>query len=127
MIVRVLIVAVALAVGVLGVTRHHDATTCASALRDAQRAAADPGRAAGALRAHCRGGDELASGAAALVARGHPGLARALAVAATRREPENARAWLGLAFALRRTDPEGARRAQARATALNPYAARVAP
>lgn len=44
--------------------------------------------------------------------------------AALRREPESFVAWRGLAALLARRDPEGARRAAARARALNPLAHR---
>lgn len=130
MILRVAIAAAALAIAVGAVVRHGHAADCGGALHGAYRVAAGHGGDAAAiareLRERCRGGDELASAAAAL-ARRHPALAAGLARTATAREPDNARAWLGLAFALRGRDRAGAARAQARATALNPYAAVVAP
>ena len=125
MIVRALLVVAARTVAGYALARHADAGACSQALSDSYRV--DGKAVAERLREHCRGGDDLASAAAVLARGPRAAEAQALARQATRREPDNARAWLGLAFALRASDPAGARRAQARATALNPYAATVAP
>lgn len=120
---RVLLLLAALAVAGFGAVRHHHVERCDAAVRAVTSGDAAATRA---LADHCRGSDELASAAAALAAA-HPVLAARVARAAIARDPANPRAWLGLAFALRRVDPVAARAAQRHAVGLNPFGPRVVP
>ncbi len=127
MIVRVLLVAAALALGGLALVRHHEVASCQDALDRAFAVVREQGDAAATARAvrdRCRDSDDVAN-AAVTLSGGSPraqAIAASLAAEAVGREPDNPRTWLAQAFVLRTRDPAAAAAAQARATALNPYA-----
>jgi hypothetical protein len=73
-----------------------------------------------ALREDCHDVDELSAGSVSMLLAGRGDDALALAREATRRGPEVFSAWVALEAAQRRSDPAAARRAEARARALNP-------
>ena len=73
-----------------------------------------------ALREDCHDVDELSAGSVSMLLAGRGDDALALAREATRRGPDVFSAWVALEAAQRRSDPAGARRAEARARALNP-------
>jgi hypothetical protein len=73
-----------------------------------------------ALRADCHDVDDLAAGAVSVLLAGNRREALALARDATRRGPDVFSAWVALEATQRRADPAAARRAEARARALNP-------
>jgi Flp pilus assembly protein TadD len=102
-----------------GACRDARARAFALAGRGVQSAAGGAALAP-ALRANCHDADELAGGAASLLVAGRRADALALAREATRRAPDVFAGWVALEAALRRADPAGARRAEARARALNP-------
>jgi hypothetical protein len=79
------------------------------------------------LRADCHDVDDLSAGAVGLLVAGRGADALGLAREATRRGPEVFSAWAALEAAERRVDPAAARRAAARARALNPRWAGPAP
>jgi hypothetical protein len=79
------------------------------------------------LRADCHDVDDLAAGAVSLLVAGHGAEALGLAREATRRGPDVFSAWAALEAAERRADPAAARRAEARARALNPRWSGPAP
>jgi hypothetical protein len=112
-VLRVAIVALAVAaIAVLGVRlREHD--RCSSAQT------AHPPRVA-ALKANCRDPDVLAGVSAVLVGAGQREQGLALARESVRREPDSFIGWVAVDFATRDSDPAQARRAAARAKALNP-------
>lgn len=122
--VRLLLLLLAAAVLVLAVGRLSAADGCRDAGRQALLILRGEGGSQAAvvrrLQQDCRGGDELASTAAAFAIGGRTGAASRLAREAIRREPENFLAWDALALALRAEDPAAARRAVARAQRLNP-------
>ena len=72
------------------------------------------------VRADCHDVDDLSAGAVSLLVAGRSADALALAREATRRGPDVFSAWAALEAAERRADPAAARRAAARARALNP-------
>jgi Flp pilus assembly protein TadD len=110
---RVAIVAVAVAAIVfLGLRlREHD--RCQSAQ------AASPLRVA-ALSKDCRDPDVLAGASVVLLNAGRRADAVRMAREAVRREPDSFAGWVAVAFVTRDRDPAQARRALARAKALNP-------
>ena len=117
---RIAIVALAIAaVAVLG-TRLRDHDRCESAR------AAIPPRAATVTQS-CRDPDVVAGASAALVTAGQRDRGLALARESVRREPRSFIARVALGLALRDRDPAGARRALARAKALNPRWPGLAP
>jgi hypothetical protein len=72
------------------------------------------------LRADCRDVEDLAGGAVSVLLAGDQRGALDLARTATRRGPDVFSAWVALEATQRRADPVAARRAEARARALNP-------
>jgi len=131
---RLAIAAVCVAAIVVLAVRLGDQDSC----QDARRAvfAAAGGVPTGAralaadartLRADCHDVDDLAAGAAGLYVAGRDADAVALARTAARRGPEVFSAWVALEGTQRRADPAAARRAEARARALNPRWAGPAP
>jgi Flp pilus assembly protein TadD len=124
--VAVLVVCVA-AVAVLAV-RRSDESACRDAraalfeqaLRGTTRDGDGPAARVRTLRARCHDADELAGGAASLLLAGRGADALAVARQVTRRSPDVFAGWVALEAALRRSDRRGARRAEARAGALNP-------
>jgi hypothetical protein len=111
--VRLVIVALAAAAIVLLGSRLRDHDRC-----DAARGAVPPHAAA--LIASCRDPDLIAGASAALVGSGAREQGLRLARESVRREPKSFVGWVAMGFALRDRDPAGARRALARAKALNP-------
>jgi hypothetical protein len=79
------------------------------------------------LRADCHDVDDLSAGSVSLLVAGRSADALALAREATRRGPDVFSAWAALEAAERRADPAAARRAEARARALNPRWSGPAP
>jgi hypothetical protein len=77
-------------------------------------------RDARTLRADCHDVDDLSAGSVSVLLAGDQRRALSLAREATRRGPDVFSAWAALEAAQRRTDPAAARRAEARARALNP-------
>jgi hypothetical protein len=73
-----------------------------------------------ALRADCHDVDDLAAGSVSVLLAGDRREALSLAREATRQGPDVFSAWVALEAAQRRADPPAARRAEARARALNP-------
>jgi hypothetical protein len=87
-----------------------------------------PGAAAvRALRADCHDVDDLSAGAVSVLLAGDRRDAVQLAREATRRGPDVFSAWVALEAAQRRADPAAAKRAAARARALNPRWSGPAP
>lgn len=122
---RVVVLAAAIAVCAWAGLRGREVHRCRQAsiaafAAGADRASGDPPAIAARLRGSCRGATDLASGAAALRTR-DPAVARALAAAATRREPESATAWAdALLVAQGQHRPAAALTALARLRALDP-------
>jgi len=120
--------AIAVCVSVAGAARSEDRCSEAGAavLRDvtgsAPQGTLQP--ALGTLRDGCTESRPLVLAAGLLARAGREDEAAPLARLAVRAEPENPGAWAALFAALRRSDPEGAARARARAIELNPMAAR---
>ena len=79
------------------------------------------------LRADCHDVDDLSAGSVGLLVAGRGAGALALARESTRRGPDVFSAWVALEAAERRRDPAAARRAEARARALNPRWSGPAP
>ena len=79
------------------------------------------------LRADCHDVDDLSAGSVSLLVAGRSADALALAREATRRGLDVFSSWAALEAAERRADPAAARRAEARARALNPRWAGPAP
>ena len=79
------------------------------------------------VRSDCHDVDDLSAGSVSLLVAGRSADARALAREATRRGPDVFSAWAALEAAERRADPAAARRAEARARALNPRWSGPAP
>ena len=124
---RAALVAAALALVVLGVSRHAAHSACQDARFDAlsitlgHRPPAQAGGVAQRLTAHCRDVDELVNGAVAFTRVGAVAPARRLAELAVRKEPQRRNSWLALNIVLQREgDASGAARALARARALDP-------
>ena len=84
------------------------------------RGAAPPAAQVRALRSDCHDVDDLSAGAVSVLLAGDQRRALSLAREATRRGPDVFSAWAALEAAQRRADPAAARRAEARARALNP-------
>jgi hypothetical protein len=80
-----------------------------------------------ALRAGCHDVDELSAGAVSVLLAGDRRDALSLARAASRRGRDVFSAWVALEAAQRRADPAAAKRAEARARALNPRWSGPAP
>jgi hypothetical protein len=110
---RIAIVALAVGVVVVLATRLRDHDRCEDARANVTARIA-------ALTDACRDPDVVAGASAALVAAGQRDRGLALARESVRREPRSFIAQVALALALRDRDPAGARRAVARAKALNP-------
>jgi hypothetical protein len=79
------------------------------------------------LRTDCHDVDDLSAGAVSLLVAGRSTDALALARDAARRGPDVFSAWAAMEATQRRSDPAAARRAEARARALNPRWAGPAP
>jgi len=80
------------------------------------------------LQRDCAAAAPLVAASGVLQAVGRPGAAIRLATTATRREPQDARAWAALARAREAAgDVAGARRAHALVAALNPLAEAARP
>jgi hypothetical protein len=79
------------------------------------------------LRTNCHDVDDLSAGSVSLLIAGRGADALALARESTRRGPDVFSAWVALEAAERRRDPAAARRAEARARALNPRWSGPAP
>jgi hypothetical protein len=79
------------------------------------------------LRADCHDVDDLSAGSVSLLVAGRDADALVLARESTRRGPDVFSAWVALEAAQRRRDPVAARRAEARARALNPRWSGPAP
>jgi hypothetical protein len=110
---RIAIVALAAAAIVLLGTRLREHDRCQSA----QTAKPLP---FGELTANCRDPDVLAGASVVLLNAGRRSDAVRMARAAVRREPDSFAGWVAVAFVTRDRDPAQARRAAARAKALNP-------
>jgi hypothetical protein len=134
---------VALRLGILAVCvaaiavlagRLSDQDRCQDARRAVFAAAGGAPVAAGSLaadartvRSDCHDVDDLSAGSVSLLVAGRSADALALAREATRRGPDVFSAWAALEAAERRADPAAARRAEARARALNPRWSGPAP
>ena len=112
-VVRIAIVAVAVAAIVLLASRLRDHDRCDSAI-------AAVATHVGALTSSCRDPDLIAGASAQLITAGRRDTGLRLARESVRREPESFIGWVALGLALRDRDPAGSRRALARAKALNP-------
>jgi hypothetical protein len=88
---------------------------------------APPAAQVRALRADCHDVDDLSAGAVSVLLAGDPREAVDIARTATRRGPDVFSAWVALEAAQRRADPAAAKRAEARARALNPRWSGPAP
>ncbi|MBA2350157.1 MAG: hypothetical protein H0V81_17930 [Solirubrobacterales bacterium] len=123
MLLRVLLVAAGLAVGVWALERD-DAVRACNAAGLASFGADSPDVAASIadrLEEECRGGVPLASGAAVLLNGGHPEQAARLARESIRREPENIAGWVAAGtVAMAAGDAEGLALARDRLRALDP-------
>ena len=134
MVVRVAVLAVCVAAVVVLAGRRADDRACRDARTRAfalagrgVRSTSDGAALGPALRANCHDADELAGGAASLLVAGRRADGLALAREATGRAPDVFAGWVALEAALRRDDPRAARRAEARARALNPRWSGPAP
>jgi Flp pilus assembly protein TadD len=129
--VRGVLVLIAAAAIVFGVTRLQDTNACNDAKREGFQIALGrgvPGTADALARKvadHCRGGSDLAATGVALARAGAVAPAERLAREAVRRDPRDYLGWVSLAIVLqRRNEPAASRAAARRALALNPrYAA----
>jgi len=129
--VRGVLVVIAAAAIVFGVTRLHDADACKDAKAAGIAVALGHGSAAGGgpladkVADHCRDSSDLAAASGALARGGDLAAAERLARRAVARDPENYLGWVSLAIVLQRSHEAAASRAAARrALALNPrYAA----
>ena len=127
LVVRPLLVATAAGVIALVVGWQRDVDRCEGAAKRVA-AAAQPDRAGQVelgrdlrtLRGDCGGSDEPLAAGAVLLKAGRADEATMLARALVREEPDNYRAWLTLAGALRESDPAASPRALDRARKLNP-------
>src|SRR5690349_1770206 len=125
---RLALVAVCVAAIVVLAGRLGDQDGC----QDARRAlfaagVAPPAAQVRAVRADCHDVDDLSAGAVSVLLAGDRRDAVALAREATRRGPDVFSAWVALEAAQRRADPAAAKRAEARARALNPRWSGPAP
>ncbi|QEC49570.1 hypothetical protein FSW04_19675 [Baekduia soli] len=134
MIHRIALLACAVALVVLGVSRHAAHDACARAQVDAlsvtlgRRPVADAAGIAARLQAHCRDVEELVNGAVAFSRVGALRPAERLAGAAVHREPDRRNAWLALSIVLAREgDTVSAGHALDRARALDPVGLASAP
>jgi hypothetical protein len=93
----------------------------------ALRGGAAPAAQVRALRSDCHDVDDLSAGAVSVLLAGDRRDAVAIAREATRRGPDVFSAWAALEAVQRRADPAAARRAEARARALNPRWSGPAP
>src|SRR4051794_6251190 len=123
---RILLLAGAVALIVLGVTRTDAHRGCDDGRRAAFRIGAHKVAATGApqvareLIDRCRGAEQLVDGVSAFVRVRAIDAAATLAQAAVRREPDRRDSWLALAAVRRqRGDAAGAARASARARQLD--------
>lgn len=128
------VLAVCVAAIVVLAGRLGDQGACRTARNDlfaaGLRGAPAPGllaRDARILRADCHDVDDLAAGAVSVLLAGDQPRALSLAREATRRGPAVFSAWAAIEAAQRRADPAAARRAEARARALNPRWSGLAP
>jgi len=110
---RIAIVVLAVGAVALLATRLREHDRCDSARADVIHRSA-------ALTDACRDPDVLAGAAAALVAAGRGERGLALARESVAREPRSFAGWVAVGLAQRDRDPAAARRALARAKALNP-------
>jgi hypothetical protein len=131
MVVRILLLAGAAALVVLGLARGDAHRACDAGRRAAfavgthQRPVADGPAAARRMLAHCRGAEQLVDGTSALLRVRAIAPAATLAAAAVRREPQRRDSWLAVAAVRRaRGDAAGAARASARARELDPLSFR---
>ncbi|MCW2982901.1 MAG: hypothetical protein JWR63_471 [Conexibacter sp.] len=127
MAVRILLLACAVALVVVGVSRGREHNACQDARFDAlsvglrKRPATDAAAIGARLADHCRDVDELVNGAVVFTRVGATGPAMTLAQRAVGREPDRRNSWLALATVRQRVgDASGAARARARAVALDP-------
>jgi Flp pilus assembly protein TadD len=128
---RLVLAAVAVALGAVGLERLDGDRACTAAAGRAYAVglgtvppSAAPAIAA-AVRAHCAGTPLVAGSSFALLQASARGPARELAELAVAQAPEDHRAWIARAAVLAAEgDRAGARRARARARALNPRAPR---
>jgi len=131
---RLVLAALAAALGALAVARLEADRACSAAAGRAYAVGLGtlpPARAtgiAGDVRADCAGSPLVAGSSTALLRAGARGPARELADAAVAQAPEDHRAWSARAAVLAAAgDRAGARAARARARALNPLAFRRRP
>jgi hypothetical protein len=129
--VRLLLLAAAVALVVLGVHRDHARDQCDTARREAfavgthKLPVTDAGGIADRLIDHCRDVGEIVDGASALVRARATGAAAKLADEAVAREPQRRNSWLAAAAVARlRGDDAANRRALARARQLDPLSFR---
>jgi len=128
---RLVLAALAAALGVLALARHGDDRACTAAAGRAYAVglgtvppSAAPAVAA-AVRRDCAGTSVVAASSAAFLRAGARDQARELADIAVAQAPEDHRAWTARAAVLAAAgDRDGARRARARARGLNPLAPR---
>ena len=93
----------------------------------ALRGAVPPAAQVRALLSDCHDVDDLSAGSVSVLLAGDRRDALAIAREATRRGPDVFSAWAALEAVQRRADPAAARRAEARARALNPRWSGPAP
>jgi hypothetical protein len=129
--VRLLLLAAAVALVVLGVHRDRAKDQCDSARRAAfavgtrKLPVTDADGVADRLIAHCRDVGEIVDGASALVRARATAAAAKLADTAVAREPQRRNSWLAVAAVARlRGDAAANRRALARARQLDPLSFR---
>ena len=126
LLVRIALIAVAVAVGTLLVSWQRDTDRCKTTgqtlffeLRD--KAPADRiTRRVEETMEYCHGGEALVGRAVIMSNEGEELHALTLAREAVKRDPESFSAWTGLAFVLRESDPAQSRQARKRARELNP-------
>jgi hypothetical protein len=131
MVVRIVLLAGAAALIVLGVGRAHQRHACDTARHEAfaigahSRPVTDAPGVAHRLLDHCRGAEQIVDGVSAFVRVKATAPAAQLADAAVRREPERRDSWLAIAAVDRlQGDQAGNRRALARARQLDPLSFR---
>jgi hypothetical protein len=131
MVVRLVLLAAAVGLVVLGLARTHERRQCDSGRHDAfaiatgKRSVADADAVATRMIDHCRDAGQLTDGVSALVRVKATDAAARLADAAVAREPQRRDSWLALAAVRRlRGDDAGNSRALARARQLDPLSFR---
>lgn len=131
MVVRILLLAAAVALVVFGTARTSAHRACDDGRREAfqigakKRPATDAAAAGSQMIEHCRGSEQLVDGASAFLRAGAVAPAATIAAAAVRREPQRRDSWLAVAGVRRaRGDQAGAARALARARQLDPLSFR---